>query len=178
MLIEIAEMDQMPALDFALGRLFVAQQDAQQRRLAAAVGAHDAEPFAALQVEAQPSEEQLVAVGLCRDPRPETPRRPPARTSPKCMRGDSIIVGSFDPFDLVELLAARLGHAWPSARNGRGGCSSSCLSMYSFCASYSLQLLFVAFLAQPHVLLEVAGIGGDAAGRAVSKILVTTLLRK
>ena len=52
-LIVVAELDEMAALDLAAVRLLIAQQHAQQRRLAAAVWPHDAQALAAMQREAR-----------------------------------------------------------------------------------------------------------------------------
>ena len=59
-LVVVAELDEVAALHAARVGLLLAEQDAQQRRLAAAVRPHDAEPLAARQVEAQVLEQRLV----------------------------------------------------------------------------------------------------------------------
>src|SRR5262249_45156153 len=63
-LVEVPGLDQVAALDRPLGRLLVAEKDAQERGLAATVRAHDPQPLAALELEAQPAEEALIAVSL------------------------------------------------------------------------------------------------------------------
>ena len=51
MLIVVAELDEMAALDGAAVGRFLAQEDTEQRGLAAAVGTKDAEPLPAAQHE-------------------------------------------------------------------------------------------------------------------------------
>src|SRR5262245_6192701 len=64
MLIEVTGLNQVTAFHIPLGRFFVAEQNAQERRLAAAVRAHDAEPLAALNLKAESLKEPLVAERL------------------------------------------------------------------------------------------------------------------
>src|SRR5262245_23136031 len=60
MLVVVADLGEVAALDNALVRVLVAQQDAQERRLAAAVGAQDAEALAARQGKIQMTEQRAV----------------------------------------------------------------------------------------------------------------------
>ena len=161
MLIVIAELDQMPALHRAGVRPLVAQEDAEQGGLAAAVGSQDAEPLAALKLEAEMREQRtIVRLGEVVHLQHHIARAPDfAEVHVRHVNRGRLL----HAFQLVERLLPRLGlfvqlpvmHA------------ADVVLLFGdvFALRFPcLELLLVALLPQPGISPVVSGIGRDPPG--------------
>ena len=61
-LIVVAQLNELAALGLSRGRFFLTEENAQKRGLSAAIGPHDAQPFAALELETQILEQEPVVL--------------------------------------------------------------------------------------------------------------------
>ncbi len=151
----------MAALHLALVGLLLAQQHAQERRLAAAVGTHDAHAPAARQAEAQVGKQRPV-VGLGQAAYLKHHVAGAAHPAEVHLRRLDLL-GALDAFESVEGFLARVGLLVELAVVDPADVLLLLLDVLLL-SLVSLAFLLVALLAQPPVLLEVAGVGRQSAG--------------